>query len=564
MTTPFFRCLNRPGVLLLMFFITQTIHAQKTGSWGDQGNGTYKNPILEANYPDNDIIRVKDSYYMMSSTNHFVPGMVILKSKDLVNWQFSNNIIQSPVTFSDLFNLGPSLALVSRGTWAGSFGYNGQYYFAYWCFNKLGRKDGTCCIMYAKAASIEGPWSVPEELTWPNGKSINTTDPGVLWDIEKKEAWLCVTIGGKVQIYPLAWDGKSVLANADAGIVVTSELEGESNKLYKFDDRYFVMNSHVGKNHDSLVRMEAFHRAKDMRGPWEGRLVLENGNGTNRHPSQGTLLKLDDNSWWYMHQLARGNPQERYMGRPQFLEPVTWKDGWPLIGTDTDGDGIGEVIWEHKKPIAGFPVTAPATDDDFTKPVLGLQWNWRFNPKASRWSLTERPGYLRLKACAPAVAESAAESLQFVPNIIGQRLMGRYKNVMTTKMELQGMAAGQEAGFHISAGDNNVIGVKKNNDETLNVFFKHVGGAKDTLVLQTGPVVNQNAIWFQAKVVDGLANFFYSFDGKTFLPFGQQVRLLFSGFTPNMVGFYSMNNVETGYVDIDWFTYDYDGPKGKK
>jgi beta-xylosidase len=129
-----------------------------------------------------------------------------------------------------------------------------------------------------------------------------------------------------------------------------------------------------------------------MEGPWESRVVLENGNGTDRCPSQGSLLKLDDGSWWFIHQLARGTPEERYNGRPQFLEPVVWKDGWPLIGVDNNGNGIGEVVWEHRKPIDGCPVTAPATDDDFSKPQLGLQWSWRFNPKMDRWSLTERPG----------------------------------------------------------------------------------------------------------------------------------------------------------------------------
>ena len=194
----------------------------------------------------------------------------------------------------------------------------------------------------------------------------------------------------------MSWDGDKLLQNEDQGIVVTKNLRGESAKLYKFDGWYYEMNTYTP---NSITREQVINRAKTMEGPWEGRVVLENGNGTDRCPSQGALLKLDDGSWWFIHQLARGTPQERYNGRPQFLEPVVWKDGWPLIGVDTNGNGIGEVVWEHKKPISGFPVTAPASDDDFSKPELGLQWNWRFNPKMDRWSLTERPGFLRLKAC---------------------------------------------------------------------------------------------------------------------------------------------------------------------
>ena len=89
---------------LLFALSIQLSYAQQTGSWGDQGNGTYKNPILESNYPDNDVIRQGDTYYMMSSTNHFTPGMVILKSKDLVNWEFSNYIMKAPITYDNKFD----------------------------------------------------------------------------------------------------------------------------------------------------------------------------------------------------------------------------------------------------------------------------------------------------------------------------------------------------------------------------------------------------------------------------------------------------------------------------
>ena len=176
--------------ILLTVMMAPMAFAQKTGSWGDQGNGTYKNPILESNYPDNDVIKVGDTFYMMSSTNHLVPGMTILKSKDLVNWEFSNCILPAPITFDKDFDIGHDF-MVNRATWAGSFGYNGQYYFAYWCHNKQRSRPGaTLKIVYAKAKSMEGPWSDPKEITWVNGASINSTDPGVMWDMETKQAWL--------------------------------------------------------------------------------------------------------------------------------------------------------------------------------------------------------------------------------------------------------------------------------------------------------------------------------------------------------------------------------------
>lgn len=544
---------NKCALIIGIILTAQIAGAQQTGSWGDQGDGTYKNPILESNYPDNDVIRVGDTFYMMSSTCHFVPGMTILKSKDLVNWEFSNSIMPAPITFDGNFDVGNDF-MVSHGTWAGSFGYDGENYFAYWCYNtKRKQPDGQCQLLFAKATSMEGPWSVPREITWPDGSSIDTTDPGVMWDMETRQAWFAV----EGDVYPMAWAGDKLLKNEGQGITVTRTMRGESAKLYKFDGMYYEMNTWArGKN----TREQVISRAKSMEGPWEIRVVLENGNGTDRCPGQGSLLKLDDGSWWFIHQLARGKPEERYNGRPQFLEPVVWKDGWPLIGVDTDGNGIGEVVWSGKKPIQGFPVTAPATDDDFNNPKLGPQWYWRFNPRMDRWSLTERPGFLRLKACV-SLPTKDTESLKNLPNLLGQRLMGQHNNVMTAKFDLSGMADGQEGGLHISAYDNNMIGVWKDAGK-MQLFFKSVS-VRDSVNMTKGIALEQSDIWLQAKVENGLATFFYSLDGKTFTQLGGEVRLRFAGFTANAVGFYSMNTEEKGWIDVDWFKYDYDGPKGK-
>ncbi|EMI41361.1 sulfatase and gycosyl hydrolase family 43 domain protein [Rhodopirellula sp. SWK7] len=533
----------------------------RVGSWGDQGDGTYRNPVLESNYPDNDVIRVGDTFYMMSSTNHHTPGMTILKSKDLVNWEFSNTIMPAPITFDQQFEIGQVPSMENRGTWAGSFGFNGESYFAYWCFNRLhlskNRKENQkyLTIVFSKADSMEGPWSEPKEIKFKDGTSIDSTDPGVFWDMETKRAYLAAH---HKYIYEMSWDGTRLLDNKHGGIEVGGELHGEAVKLFKFDGWYYYMNAHWHIHEGVRQRMATFARAKQMEGPWESRLAMENGNGTDRSPSQGTLLKLEDGTWWFIHQVARGTAEERYNGRPQMLEPVSWKDGWPLIGVDTDGDGIGEVVWHHKKPINGFPVTAPATDDDFDRPKLGPQWLWRFNPRVDRYSLTERPGYLRLTSCVRASA-AKTESLDQLPNLLGQRLMGQKDNVITTKFDLSGMAVGQESGFHVSAKENNVIGVKKAKDGTLRLIFKHGDPAGPTVV--NGPRLEQSDIWFRSSIENGLANFFYSLDGETFVSLGPQVRLLFSGFTPNMAGFYSMNTTEDGHVDIDWITYDYDGPK---
>lgn len=124
-------------------------------------------------------------------------------------------------------------------------------------------------------------------------------------------------------------------------------------------------------------------------GTYEKKIVLERGNGFDRSCSQGGLMKAPDGSWWYTHQLIQ-NIESPFQGRSQCLQPVTWIDGWPIIGEDVDGDRIGEPVWKNKKSIQDFPVTAPQTDDDFLGTKLGVQWEWNHNPRNTHWSLTEQ------------------------------------------------------------------------------------------------------------------------------------------------------------------------------
>lgn len=140
--------------------------------------------------------------------------------------------------------------------------------------------------------------------------------------------------------------------------------------------------------------------------------------------------------------------------------------------------------------------------------------------------------------------------------------MGRHKNVMTAKLDVSGMASGQEGALHLSAGVTHAIGVQKDELGNMRLCFRSEA-ANYTPAVVTGLALKQSDLWLQARVENGLATFFYSLDGKTFTQLGSEVRLLFSGFTPAMVGFYSMNTNGNGCLDIDWFKYDYDGPTGK-
>ncbi len=550
-------------ILGLSFYVFSVMSQIQPGTWGDQNNGYYRNPILNSNFPDNDVIFVNNEYYMITSTNNYIPAMTILKSKDLVNWEYSNSIVPESFRLDSNLTLTPDSLSDSCGTWAGSIGYNGKYYYVYWCYNKMNltKKESTGWThVYSKSKSIEGPWSEPKELTFPDGTPIGTTDPGVLFDLEKKEAWYVIPPG---IIYRLSWDGDRLLQNKEDGLIMFGEYPGEANKLYKFGDWYYEMNAHVRIHEGERQRMQAIHRSKSILGPWEGRLCMENGNGTKRSPSQGTLLQIPDGSWWYIHQLAWGDKFERYNGRPQFLEPVEWKNGWPLIGVDTDNDGIGEVVWYHKKPISVQSTSFLTTDDDFDSSELSPQWMWRYNPLPSRWSLTERPGFLRLKSCVSVPRRGASdnqENLLRLPNMLCQRVLGTNRHLMTAKFELDGMTDGMEAGFHLSSKHSVAIGVKKN-DGSMRLFKRDEISQPFKINIQKGEIINQSTVWFRCLVENGMVTMYYSLDGIHFNRLGNETRASFDHFTPSMIGFYAKNSVEDGYVDIDNFDYDYDGPR---
>ena len=203
----------------------------------------------------------------------------------------------------------------------------------------------------------------------------------------------------------MSWDGKTVL---DSGKVVFSGYGAEAAKIYKIDGEWYIFHAEWYKpdprrpddpEADKNDRKQIVLRSltNSIYGPYEKRVVMERGNGIIRSCSQGALMQAPDESWWYIHQLIQ-NIASPFQGRPQFLEPVRWVDGWPVIGEDVDKDGIGEPVLTYKKPIQGFPVTAPPTDDEFNSGKLGLQWGWNHDPRDAFWSLNENPGCLRLRA----------------------------------------------------------------------------------------------------------------------------------------------------------------------
>jgi len=546
---------------IVLVTISCTHHLNyKTGSWGDQGDGTYKNPILNADYPDIDIEQVEDTYYMISSKQHMSPGMVILESKDMVNWAIIGHVWDK-LNWAPEYNWD-SMSGYSYGVWAGDIAYHEGTYYCY-------QIDFNHGLYVSTAEDIRGPWSKSHQML---STELVMDDPAVFWDDDTHEAYLICNTGRKQnpdknkkleyenRIYKMSWDGLEVL---DLGKLVYTGIGSEAAKIYKIEGTWYIFISEwykpdprksespeVSINDRKQIVLRS--TTKSIYGPYEKKIVLERGNGIARSCSQGALIQAPDSSWWYMHQLIQ-NTKNPFQGRPQCLEPVTWIDGWPIIGEDIDKDGIGEPVLSFKKPINNFSIKAPQTDDEFESNTLGAQWEWNHNPRDSHWSVTERSGWLRLKASVPVDSGGFWNA----GNTISQRIMGSSFGAAVTKVDLSGMAIGQRAGFVRFGGVYHLLGIYINENGKRQLFFMDNKGVE-----LKGPILKNDYLYIKTKNDGNQAFFEYSTNGKDYLRYGPIFTIKFGKWTGDRLGFFCWNNSkEEGYFDIDYFHYDYDGPK---
>lgn len=529
--------------------------APRTGSWGDQGDGTYRNPILNADYPDVDIERVGDTYYLITSSMHYAPGMTIAESRDLVNWRLIGHVFEK-LTWHPRYHWD-QMRGSAFGVWAGDLAFHDGTWFCYFIDAKHG-------LYVSTAKDIRGPWTEARLML----ARENWTDPAVFWDDETRQAYLICNYGktlelkdtheSETRLFRMAWDGLSL---ADEGKGIYRGPGVEAAKIYKLGGTWYIFlikwMPHPGTGHRD--RKQLVLRGPSPYGPFEERIVMEMGNGVNRPACQGALVQAPDGSWWYSHQLVQEDERSggrkggaSYGGRPQHLIPVRWEDGWPVMGTDPDGNGIGNTVLHHKKPIDGFPITAPQTDDSFGAPVLGPQWQWHHNPKDSHWSLTERPGWLRLKASVPV----AQGGFWNAANTISQRLMGTTRGEATAKLDLAGARPGMRAGFCHHSGQFVLLGVRVGPGNERRLEFNHNGKIID------GPEIPGDTLFIRTTISGPMARYAYSLDGTTWSAFGPEFPLIFGRWKGDRLGFYCWNDIaEVGHLDIDWFGYDYDGPK---
>lgn len=504
----------------------------------DNGDGTYKNPIIHADYSDPDVVRVGDDYYMTSSSFNCVPGLPILYSMDLVNWELIGYALEKQIP-EEVFNTPQH----GNGVWAPCIRYHNNEFYIYY-------PDPDYGIYMIKAAKAEGPWSAP--ILVKGGKGL--IDPSPLWDEDGKVYLTHAFAGSRARI-------KSVIIvnelNSDGTAVIGENVmvfDGhnehptvEGPKFYKRNGYYYIFAPAGGVS----TGWQLVLRSKNIYGPYEEKIVMAQGNTEINGPHQGAWIDTKTGEDWFVH----FQDKEAY-GRVVHLNPMKWENDWPIIGVDKDGDGVGEPVTSYKKPNVGatFPLATPPDNDEFNGSSLGVQWQWQANPHISNGFPSGNLGYFRLNCI---VRPEGAKGLWDVPNLLLQKFPAE-EFTATTKLDFIARTASEEAGFVVMGEDYQYISIRKNEDQLVLRVVRcknaRTGGQEEELLAEN---FSGGSVYFRVEVDKGAkCGFSYSTDGKEFKNAGPVFEAKPGRWIGAKLGYFALREGitnDSGTVDIDWF-----------
>ena len=527
--------------------------AYKRAYTADQGNNKYINPIMNGDFPDCDIIRVGDTYYFVSTTMYIFPGCTMLKSKDLVNWEYCANPLQQ-IADNDAYNLLNGADHYSQGQWAASLNYhNGKFYIYFICYGRNG-VDETKNIMLT-ATNPEGKWTMEY---WPE----HYYDSGWLFDDGPNGDGYVYVACGIGDIYVNKLDGKTLRKISSTRVLsIGNGLEG--CHMYHIGDYYYIYATYGGTE-----RSQTIFRSASPMGPYEeyvGPSTTINPKGRvfgGQDIHQGGLVETQTGEWWTIMFKDAGA-----IGRVPYLEPVKWVDGWPIIGNA--GVDVSKGMKAYAKPNVGasYERTYLPTNDTFTDITLGLQWGWNHNPDKNAWTLQERPGWLRLYTA------SVATELNRARNSLTQRILGYNPEGLTTatkyapsygtiRMDVSHMTEGDVAGLSVFQDPYSYIGVTMRDGVRRLVYYHSdydSNGSTIKPVEVLGDALSADTIYLRAMCSyrDNSCEYYYSYDNATWTKFGNGMTMRYT--LRYFVGqrFFLFNYATAklgGYVDIDWFS----------
>lgn len=525
-------------------FAAATVSAQSVWT-ADLGNGRYKNPVLYADYSDPDLIRVGEDYWMTASSFNHMPGLQILHSTDLVNWEIVNTVfsVQEPREHFDVPAHGD-------GVWAPSIRYHGGEYYIYWGDPDFG-------VYMTKAADPRGEWSKPHLVKAAQG--IIDTCP--LWDDDGRaylvHGWAGsrATFKSVLSVCEMAPDGRSLIGEE----VLIFDGHGEhptveGPKFYKRDGWYYVFAPAGGVKPGWQIVL----RSRSPYGPYECRTVLHQGDTDTPGPHQGGWVEDVEGDSWFVHFV------DMYAyGRVVHLQPMTWSDdGWCIIGIDRNGDGIGEPVAEYRKPAGRSAVKTPADSDEFDSAALGLQWQWPANPRTGWYFNNPTDGELRLYC---RLKPDGWRNLMDTPNLLLQKVVAPNYTV-TAKVDFRSGYDGDRAGLTVMGLSYATIGLERRGGEiflTQTDCYRAKKGSAERV--NASVPFRDGELWLRCRIEQGrdgngnpsmLCTFSYSADGRKFVRLGERFTAEAGQWIGAKVGFFTAAETEkndAGWLDIDWF-----------
>ena len=538
-------------ILMLIAVLPMTAKAQyKSQVWHpDNGNGTYTNPVINADYSDPDVCvgPSGDDYYMTASSFQCVPGLPILHSRDLVNWEIVGHALEKLYDGNEQLIEHFSTPQHGNGVWAPSIRYHNGEYYIYWGDPDFG-------VMMVKTKDPSGKWSQPVCVI--SGQGYIDTCP--LWDEDGR----CYLVNGwansrakfasVLTVRELSADGTKAIGQP----VIVFDGNGTENrtcegpKFYKRDGWYWIMCPAGGVPTGFQLAM----RSKSPYGPYEHKIVLAQGKTAINGPHQGGWVHTKYGEDWFLH----FQDKEAY-GRVVHLQPVNWSSGWPVMGKK------GEPVTTYSKPKASSALTVnPVESDEFNTPTLGLQWQWQANYD-EKYGVPTAFGTFRIYT--HKLGESW-KNLWLVPNMLLQKTPADQFTV-TTKLRLTSKADGQFGGLIMMGLDYSSLVVRRSGQEfqlvQMTCKAADKGKAQTECIIATlkptafdktdyKPGIHED-IYLRLKVNDSKVRFAYSLNGKTFQDCGDEFQMKEGKWIGAKFGYVAAETdmkCDRGWIDADW------------
>ena len=497
------------------------------------------NPMLWADVPAPDVIRVGPTFYMVSTTMHLMPGAPIMQSPDLVSWTTAGYIFNK-LTDSPRYNLHQG-TVYGRGQWATSLKYYKGRFYALFAPND---QPGGDSYIYT-TDDPSHPWTLVSRLR-------HFHDASLFFDDDDK----VYVIYGTGQMCQLTPNLKSIVEGSDRQLFKreadeTGLLEG--SRMIKHDGQYYLLMISWPQGQP---RRQVCYRANSITGPYQKKVILQSTFGGFPYVGQGTIVDAQDGKWYGIIFQDRNA-----VGRVLTLMPCQWKDGWPMLG-----DEQGRVPDTMIKPVQGYRPRSLTRSDDFSTPQLALEWQWNLNADSLSFSLTERPGWLRLKT------SRIVPNLYLAPNTLTQRMEGPVCQA-TVCFDVSHLKGGDRAGLAAFNGDSGVLTLQRKGGKALITMSeqevsltekeKFVSKVKDTTMAQA--LVNGHKVYLRIEADfrpgTDLATFSYSTDGHHWQHLGGKYHMRFDYRRFFMGTRFALFCYATeklgGYVDIDSFDYQH-------